>query len=198
MPYGTEEAMRPVVEVTDKGPFWLQPDPIAAFISALQKYLGANVTGEWNMQTHDLWAAWLTRTPDDLVTEAALTKTVPIWGGDPEGTARAFVKSSAILEEIDAFKSNLGLLYSGRTMEYGEWDTLRSDFMVALSNHIVGAESTVVPASSGATDTALVLAPETTPTTPWYKHPVFYVAVAGAVVTGLLVWATRPAKPSKE
>lgn len=194
MPYGHDEANQVVLSVTDKGPFFLQPDPVAAFISAVQKYLEAEVTGAWNEQTHNLWAAWVNRVPDDLTDESALSKTIPAWATDPERTATAFLKSLDVLEEIPAFLSHIGMRYDAAwTIQYPEWDTLRSDFLVVLKDHVVGQESVDDPTVP--TGTEIVPVPAPTPKAEsknWL--PVVAIVGIGAGVLALLWWAAKPLK----
>lgn len=191
MPYGHDEANRVVLSVTDKGPFFLQPDPVAAFIAGVQKYLGAEVTGEWNVQTHDLWAAWVTRIPDDLTTEAALSKTLPAWASDPAWTAQAFLKSLNVLEEIPQFLSHIGMLNDASwTVQYPEWDTLRSEFLVRLQDHVAGQEAVVEP-TPAPTETGIVPVPicQKAESKSWW--PLLGVVGAVAVSVALLWWGSR-------
>ena len=71
-------------------PFFSQPNPARAFVTALQTYLGVPATGAWDKATHDALAATLLTRLDDAVAREARIATygggLPPWGTNVDGT----------------------------------------------------------------------------------------------------------------
>jgi hypothetical protein len=186
MPYGHDEGNQVVLSVTDKGPFFLQPDPVAAYVSAVQKFLGSTVTGSWDESTHVLWARWVTNVPDEVTTSEGVTKTLPGWAEDPAATANALLKSLSIMEELPEFQGYLGMSGPDWVVEYPEWDSIRDGFYVSFRDHVVNKESEVEPGE----DVPVPGAGSPTPT-PWYKRPITYVLAGGVLLVGGAIWYAR-------
>jgi hypothetical protein len=96
--------VRKVAAAAARPPYFAALDPVAAFVSALQRAVGAVATGVWDRETHNLVAVWIIVTAESLGRDAP---GISPWGVDPDVTASAVATIPQKLPAVFAYATNL-------------------------------------------------------------------------------------------
>ena len=191
-------------------PFYLAPDPVAAFMKALQKSLGLPATGVWNQATHEALGAWFHNY--ELTVEIPQEQSqgqpgyqtpIPAWGENPQDTAQGFAEiMDAYMEKTPALVQALGFASSQAMNSDSKWLLNKEAVGAAIVAHVAAQEAvavSIVPvppadcvpgkykdASGNCIDIPPTVTVRPVTTKSWYKRPTTW-AVAGGVLLLIVV-----------
>lgn len=119
-------------------PFFATSVPTQLYIKALQKMIGAPVTGVWDEHTHNaLWVWWQANagaaTPELVVAGGAA---IPAFGADPERAARV-----AVQPLLDAGDQSLFGLYAPLLQLLNLPSTNMQDYMTVMQSNVNAVET---------------------------------------------------------
>jgi len=201
-----------------KGPFYMQTDPVAAYLKALQKSFGIPATGVWDEVTHNAVMSWgrnFEVTQQNAGSPAPLT-IMPAWGQPftQEHTGETSIENTALLvgEIFDAYMDAVPSIYpmlgwADKAAQDADpqWEAAHDAIAAQMLTYIAAQEAAAVVSTGTAADDcptgkfkdpsgACVEIPPVVVVTPvvpkpWYKRTSTWLIIGGVVVVGGVVIA---------